>query len=299
MDLQLTLLTQPSAAVEAEALTPDRLAGLTEAEIAALPVRHGNQSATIGNFFHVQFVGAGLAHAPTTLSAAKVDSSSALGQGQAVPLRVCVTGDLAHFKRVGEGMTQGQLIVQGNVGMHVGARMRGGEITVEGDAGDWAGAEMVGGRLTIKGNAGDLVGAAYRGARRGMLGGEIIVYGHAGAEVGSYMRRGLIAIGGNCGDTAGAHMLAGSIIVLGKLGQHAGQGMKRGSIIALQAVPQTPAFAFDCHYRPTYLRLYLRHLQGLGLQITQADLDATYERRSGDVLELGRGELLMKVLQQP
>jgi len=295
MDLQLTLLKQPSAPVEAEAITPNRFAGLNEAEIAALPLLHGNQPATIGDFFHVQFVGAGLAPTSKTMSDTNAGTTAVLGQGQALPQRVCVTGDLSRFKRIGAGMTQGQLIVQGNVGMHVGAKMRGGEIVVEGNAGDWAGAEMVGGRLTIKGNAGDSVGAAYRGARKGMLGGEIIVHGNAGAEVGSYMRRGLIAISGNCGDFAGAHMLAGSIIVLGKLGQYAGQGMKRGSIIALREVPQSPTFAFDCHYRPTYLRLYLRHLQALGLPITQADLDATYERRSGDVLELGRGELLMKV----
>ncbi len=161
MDLQLTLLTQPSAPVEAEALTPDHMAGLNESEIAALPLLHGNQSATIGDFFHV--VRAGLAPAPKPMSATKSETASVLGQGQALPLqRVCVTGDLSRFKRVGEGMTQGQLIVQGNVGMHVGAKMRSGEIIIEGNAGDWAGAEMIGGRLTIRGNAGDSVGAAYR-----------------------------------------------------------------------------------------------------------------------------------------
>lgn len=57
MSVQLTLHTQPSAPVEAEVLTLDRLAGLTEAEIAALPVIHGNQPCTVGDFSASQMRG--------------------------------------------------------------------------------------------------------------------------------------------------------------------------------------------------------------------------------------------------
>ena len=280
MSVQLTLHTQPSVPLEAEVLTPDRLAGLSASEIAVLPVMHGNQAATLGDFFHVD-VGAGLAPAPR------------VGHWQALPLRVTIQGDVSRIKRLGEQMTAGLLHVKGNVGMHVGSGMSGGEIIVDGHAGDWLGAEMRGGRIMVKGNAGHWVGAAYRGARKGMLGGEIIVHGNAGAEVGHYMRRGLIAIAGNCGDFAGADMLAGSIIVLGQMGQRAGAGMRRGTILAMQGTKLLPTFNFDCHYRPSFLRLYLQHLRSLGLPITDVQLNSHYQRWSGDMLELGRGEILL------
>lgn len=268
MAVHLTLHTQPAVPLEAESLTPDRFVGLSESGVAGLPVMHGNQSATVGDFFNV-------ANSKTT--------------------QITIEGDLTRVKRIGEGMTQGQLLVEGNVGMHVGAGMRGGELVVEGNASDWAGAQMKGGRLIIKGNAGDLVGAAYRGARTGMQGGEIIVHGHAGAEIGNYMRRGLIAIGSNSGDFSGVHMLAGTIIVLGKMGWRAGAGMKRGTLVSMQPARLLPTFNFDCRYRPTFLRLYLQHLRALRLPITDAQIAGEYHRWSGDMVELGRGEILSMV----
>ena len=39
--------------VEAECLTPDNLAGKSAAEVAALPVQHGNAPAPLGEFFKV------------------------------------------------------------------------------------------------------------------------------------------------------------------------------------------------------------------------------------------------------
>ncbi len=274
MSVHLSLHTQPTVPLEAEVLTPNRLAGLTDLEIMALPVMHGNQTATIGDFFRV---GVGQGH------------------GQALPLPddVVIDGDLVRVKRVGEKMTAGRLHVKGNVGMHAGAGMVGGEIIVDGNVGDGLGTEMRGGRIFVRGNAGDLVGAAYRGARKGMVGGEIIVHGNAGVEIGHYMRRGLIAIGGNCGNFAGADMLAGSIIVLGQIGQRAGTGMRRGTIVAMQGAKLLPTFRFDCQYRPAFLRLYLQHLRKLGLPITDAQLNSQYQRWSGDMLELGRGEMLL------
>ncbi len=266
MALHLTLLTPPTVPLEAECLTPDRVLGLTEAQVAALPVLHGNQAATVGDFFRVQ------------------------GGGEA---DVTIEGDLARVKRLGEGMTQGRLVIHGSVGMHVGAMMQGGELVVEGDAGDWAGAEMSGGRLTITGHAGQHLGGAYAGSPKGMQGGEIIVHGGAGAEAGHGLRRGLIAIGGDAGDFAGVNMLAGTIIVLGQLGARAGAAMRRGSIITMRPAPLLPTFIFDCAYRPTFLRLYLPHLRALGLPIPADRLTRRYLRWSGDAVELGRGEILL------
>lgn len=266
MSITLTLQTISTVPVEAEVISPDRLTGLSAAEIAALPVQHGNQKAALGDFFRV--------------------SGSSNGE-------VRLEGDLSRVKLIGAGMTKGRLIIAGNAGMHVGAGMADGEIVVEGDAGDWAGAEMSAGRLEIKGNAGHLVGSGYRGSTVGMKGGEIIVHGSAGNEIGGAMRRGLIAIGGSSGDFTGVNMLAGTIIVLGQLGWRSGAGMQRGSIISMQNAPILPTFTYACTYRPTFLPIYLRHLQGLGLPITEAHLSGYYRRWSGDSVELNRGEILL------
>lgn len=152
---------------------------------------------------------------------------------------------------------------------------------------------MLGGRLTIKGNAGHLVGSGYRGSRIGMQGGEIIVHGKAGNEVGGAMRRGLIAIGGDSGDFTGVNMLAGTIIVLGQLGWRTGAGMVRGSIISMHEAELLPTFSYACTYQPTFLRLYLLHLQSLGLPVDDTQITGQYRRWSGDSVQLNRGEILL------
>ena len=266
MTLSLSLTTQPDVPVEAEVLRPDSLAGLSAAEVAALPVYHGNQAATVGDFFKVSGKDAG---------------------------EVRLSGDLAKIKLVGNRMAGGRLHIDGNGGMHVGAEMSGGEIVVDGNVTDWLGAEMSGGRITVHGDAGHLVGGAYRGSQIGMRGGEIVVHGHAGNEVGNTMRNGLIAIGGACGDFAGVNMLAGTIVVLGAPGWRYGAGMKRGTIVTMQALDLLPTFAHACTYEPTFLRLYLRHLRGRGLAIDDAWIDGPYARWSGDAVELNRGEVLV------
>lgn len=266
MSLTLTLQTSSTVPVEAEVISPDRLAGLSEAEIAVLPVQHGNEKAALGDFFRV--------------------SGSSNGE-------IRLEGDLSRIKLVGAGMSQGRIVINGNAGMHVGAGMRGGEIVVEGDAGDWAGAEMAGGRLLIKGSAGHLVGSAYRGGTVGMHGGEIIVLGGAGNEVGGALRRGLIAIGGDSGDFTGVNMLAGTIVVLGRLGWRPGASMKRGSIVSMHPAEMLPTFTFACTYKPTFLPIFLRYLRSLGLPIGDAHLNGSYQRWSGDAVELNRGEILI------
>jgi formylmethanofuran dehydrogenase subunit C len=266
MSIKLTLKTAPTVPLEAEVIAPDKLAGLSEAEISALPVQYGNQKAELGEFFQVT------------------------GTGND---EVEVEGDLSRVKLIGAGMTGGRLVIHGEVGMHLGATMHGGEIVVEGNAGDWVGAEMLGGRVIVKGNAGHLVGSGYRGSKIGMQGGEIIVYGSAGNEVGGAMRRGLIAIGGDTGDFTGVNMLAGTIIVLGRLGWRTGAGMTRGSIISMHDAELLPTFGYACTYHPTFLRLYLLHLRSLGLPIDEVHLSGQYRRWSGDSVQLNRGEVLL------
>jgi formylmethanofuran dehydrogenase subunit C len=261
--LTLTLREPPDVPLEAEVLTPDRLAGA--GDIAALPLWHGNERTRVGEFFAIS------------------------GAGDDVRIE----GDLRRVKYVGAGMTSGRLTVAGDVGMHAGAGMRGGELHVEGDAGDWAGAEMHGGTLVVRGSAGDRLGGVYPGGRAGMRGGEIVVHGDAGERAGEGLRRGLIAVAGRAGDAAGVRMLAGTIVSLGGVGALAGAGMRRGSIVTMAPAIPLATFVFSCVYRPPFLRLYLRRLRALGLPVSDEQLDGRYARWCGDALDLRRGEILI------
>src|SRR5918999_30413 len=167
------------------------------------------------------------------------------------------------------------------------------ELTVEGDVGDFAGVGMRGGRLVVKGSAGHHLGGAHPGVRAGMRGGEILVHGDAGDQVGAGLRRGLIAVAGRVGDAAGLRLLAGTIVALGELGAAPGAAMRRGTIVAMSQIVLLPTFGFACSYRPPFLRLYLRRLRGLGLPLTEEQIEGRYARWSGDGLELRRGEILI------
>ena len=265
MALALTLETQPDVPLEAEAIAPERLSGLSEADICKQFVLYGNRQAELGEFFTV---------------------------GGRADGEVRVAGDLSRVKLLGAGMSQGRLVIEGNAGLHLGSAMTGGEIVVEGDAGDWLGPEMSGGRIVVTGDAGHAVGSAYRGSRVGMRGGEILVHGKAGNEVGNGLRSGLIAIGGSCGDFAGVNMLSGSIVVLGALGLRCGAGMKRGSIVTMQPAELLPTFTYACTYEPPFLRLYLGHLRRQGLPGEERHIAGRYQRWSGESVELNRGEVL-------
>jgi formylmethanofuran dehydrogenase subunit C len=264
MTLTLTLREQPDMPLEADVLTPDRLAGADD--IGALPLWHGKERARVGDFFVVS------------------------GGGDDVRIE----GDLSRVRGLGAGMSAGRLTVAGHAGAGVGAGMLGGELHVEGDAGDWAGAGMRGGTLVVRGSAGRQLGGAHRGDRAGMRGGEIVVHGDAGEQAGAGLRRGLIAVGGRVGEAAGLRMLAGTIVALGALGPRAGAGMRRGSIVTMAPATPLATFVFSCTYRPPFLRLYLRRLRDLGLPVGDDAVDARYARWSGDGLELRRGEILIR-----
>ncbi|MEP6953644.1 MAG: formylmethanofuran dehydrogenase subunit C [Solirubrobacteraceae bacterium] len=270
MTLTLTLREAPAAPLRAEALCPDRLAGLSRAEIERLELWHGNRRATLGELFAVSGAGAE---------------------------DVRVVGDLGRVAGLGAGMTGGRLTLEGSAGPHVGAGMGDGELIVEGDVGDWAGAEMRGGRLIVRGSAGRRLGGAYAGARAGMHGGEVLVHGDAGEEAGAGLRRGLIAVAGRVGAAAGLSALAGTIVAFGTIGAHPGAGMRRASIVAMTTTTLLPSYSPACTYRPPFLRLCLRRLRALGLPVTDEQIEGRYTRWSGDSVELTRGEIL--ILEPP
>jgi formylmethanofuran dehydrogenase subunit C len=262
----LKLKIQSNFPLEAEVITPDNFMGKSETEIAELPVLLGNEIHKLGDAFSVA-----------------ADKSN----------RIVLEGDLSHVKLIGAKMTQGQIVIHGNVGMHLGAEMHGGEIEVHGNAGDLAGVEMKGGKIHIHGDAGHGLGSAYRGSRHGMDRGLIIVEGNAGNELGAFMRRGLIVVRGNAADFAGEFMLAGTIIVFGHLGERAGSGMKYGSIIVFHQPELLPTFHYDCVYSPIFLKLILQSLKAKAVAIQPEWIAGNYLRYSGDQNILGKGEILV------
>lgn len=264
--LRLRLQVSTAIPVEADSIAPDRVAGVSRDQVRALPLYHGNKKKTLGEFFEVEGDGA------ETIE---------------------VAGDLSKFKKLGQGMTRGRLVVRGDAGMHLGAWMQGGEIEVHGSAGDWAGAEMKGGLIHIHGSAGNRAGAGYRGSEVGMRRGVILVDGDAGLEIGAFMRRGLIAVGGSCGEFAGTYMIAGSILVLGALGARAGAAMRRGTILTLSPFEPLPTFRDAGPQRFAFLKLLLDPLRRRGFQVPEGIERAAYRRFVGDAIELGLGEILV------
>ncbi len=266
MSLRLVLRATPDVPVEADCLSPDRLSGLSIAEIERLPIFHGNRKTALADFFSV---------------------SGQPGQ------KIHMQGDLSRIKHIGTGMSGGEILIDGDAGQHLGIGMLGGTIEVTGNAGDWVGPELRGGRIVVRGNAGHLVGSAFRGSAVGMTGGEIIIHGNALNEIGHCMRGGLIAIGGNASDFVGVNMLAGTIAIFGSAGIRAGAGMKRGTIVALQGLEVLPTFSMSCVYHPSFLLLYLRHLRNSGLPVADSHLTSAYNRWCGDAVEINRGEILI------
>jgi len=264
--ITLTLKEQPNVPLEAEMLSPDVMAALTNDEIRALPVHLGKRQRRVDDFFSVE--------------GEKSDQLE-------------IYGDVRKVKWIGRGMTHGRITIASSVGMHLGAHMRGGTIDVSGNAADWAGAEMSGGVIRIRGNAGGQVGAAYRGSLSGMTDGTILIDGTAGFEVGMRMKRGIIAIGGLVRDFAGLQMKGGTIVMRSGAERRTGASMVRGTIISLTPIKLLPTFTYATTSNPTFLRVYARHLASLGFPIPYEDRDGTYQRYSGDTCVPGKGEILV------
>ena len=270
MALKLVYRAVTTVPVEVEGFTPDWACDKSLAEIERFEIFHGNRSLPLAEMFAVS--------------------------GDAGDNRFDFEGDLSGVHWIGAGMASGRIQVQGPAGRHVGSEMRGGEIVVDGDAQGWVGAEMHGGFLRVRGNAGHLVGGAYRGSPKGMSGGTILIDGNAGNEVGHTIRRGTIAIGGSAGDAIGFNAIAGTILVFGPCGIRAGAGMRRGTIGLFGPRPPRllPTFRYGSPAQPLFLRLLLLDLRKRGLAVDEALLTAEFDLYHGDLVALGRGEILLR-----
>jgi formylmethanofuran dehydrogenase subunit C len=270
MALRLTYYADTSVPVEVHGLTPDWVRDKSLSEIERFEILHGNRTIPLAEMFAVT--------------------------GNAEDECLDMEGNLSGVHWIGANMSTGRISVHGSAGRHLGSEMLGGEIHVEGDAGGWVGAEMHSGLIHVHGNARHLVGAAYRGSAKGMTGGTIIVDGDAGNEIGLTMRRGMIAIGGSAGDMIGFNMIAGTVLVFGECGIRAGAGMRRGTIGLLgpKPPPLLPSFRYGLTFQPQIMRLMLRDLRAKGLLMDESLLAAEFDLYHGDLVALGRGEILMR-----
>ena len=270
MTLRLEYTSSTSVPLEVEGVLPEHFRDKSISEIERWTVFHGNQQLALADFFRVS--------------------------GDPADEVIEWEGTLSGVHWIGAKMTRGSIRVHGSAGRHIGSQMHGGRIEVDGDAGDWVGAEMAGGVIRVHGSAGHLIGAAYRGSARGMTGGTILIDGNVGNEIAHSMRRGLLAVGGDAGDLIGFNLLAGSVLVFGDTGIRHGAGMRRGTIglFGTARYEPLPSFRRACRCQMEVLRLigrmFRQHAFPCPVDLANAAVDIYH----GDMLEGGRGELLLR-----
>jgi len=223
-EIILNLKYDESIPVEAEAITPDNFSNKTKEEIEELDLYLGNKVVKLRDIFDVSVDGD---------KTAKIDET-----------RIIIKGNAYRIKRIGEGMTEGEIVVEGSVDMRCGAMMQGGRITVKGNADSWTGQEMAGGEIIIEGDAEDYVGSAYRGALSGMSGGKITIKGNVGLYLGEKMSGGEIIVEGDADMLAGLEMTGGMITIKGDAIMPGGE-MTGGEVVVMgDVIDRLPTFKY-------------------------------------------------------
>src|SRR4030043_1185616 len=93
--------------VIADCVCPDVFKDKSLEEIRELQVWEGNKQKQLGKLFRIEET------------------------SQKDPI-VTIQGNVSKLRRIGARMKEGEILVNGNVGMHLGEEMRGGGITVQG-----------------------------------------------------------------------------------------------------------------------------------------------------------------------
>lgn len=219
--ITLTVQKKLEFPVMAECITPEVFQGKRVEEIGALSIWEGNKQKKLGDIFKIE-------------------------QAPEENPSIIINGDAAELRRIGSGMKTGEIIINGNIGMHLAEKMCGGKITVNGNAGQWAGSSMKGGLIEIHGNGGDYLASPYRGSDSGMKGGKIIVDGNVGSDSACYMKGGVIKIRGDAGPFLGFRMHDGAIHVEKKCETRVGANMSGGKIIISGSLEEPmPTFSID------------------------------------------------------
>jgi formylmethanofuran dehydrogenase subunit C len=266
--LVLTVTRPPRQRLDLSPLLPERLANLPVEAAGAIELGCGNRLLRVDEVFTL-----------------------APGSGAGLVIR----NQGARIDNIGQGMSAGEITIEGDAGAYAGLAMSGGRLTISGHAGPFAGAAMTGGIIEVTGNAGDWLGGGLPGERRGMAGGLILIRGDAGQRAADRQRRGIILIEGNAGDFLGARMVAGTTIVLGEsAGRYPGFAMKRGSLLLSRRPRQMlPTFADAGPHELGFISLLAAYLAPHSPKFAAA-LPAMAELRRfmGDAAAGGKGEIL-------
>ncbi|MGD9544935.1 MAG: formylmethanofuran dehydrogenase subunit C [Methylocystis sp.] len=260
-----TLRQEPPQRVDLSALTPDRLAGKSVAQIEDIEIGVTRISTKVGDIFKIS-------------------------EGDLKTLRY--EGGSARFDLLGAKLLPGfEIHVEGDVGAQCGRLAKGGKITVAGNAGPHAASGNLGADLEIKGAAGDFLAGPLAGELAGMAGGRVIVRGDAGARAGDRLRRGVIVIEGDAGEDLGARLIAGTMFVLGTAKGRIGYLNKRGSIVLARGGCFGSTY-LDCGaHELTFARLFARSLREHSPSASDL-LSRKLRRYGGDTAVYGKGEIL-------
>ncbi len=129
--LTFTLKSEPAFKLDCSRLTPNGLAGLSLKQIESLSLTNTKYSAIVSDYFEV--------------SGSNTES-------------IIFKNPSTQLDFIGQKMTRGSIICQGDVGDRVGDQMRRGLILIDGNAGDYCASRMVAGTIGVYGNAGKYVG---------------------------------------------------------------------------------------------------------------------------------------------
>jgi formylmethanofuran dehydrogenase subunit C len=260
-----TLRQEPPQRVDLSALTPDRLAGKSVAQIEAIELGVTRISTKVGDLFKVS-------------------------EGDLKTVRY--EGGSSRFDLLGAKLLPGfEIHVEGDVGAQCGRLANGGRITVAGNAGPHAASGNLGADLEIKGDVGDFLAGPLAGELAGMAGGRVIVRGKAGERAGDRLRRGILIIEGDAGEDLGARVIAGTILVLGEAKGRVGYLNKRGSIVLARGGCFGSTYV-DCGaHELTFARLFARSLRDHSAPAADL-LSRKLRRYGGDTAVYGKGEIL-------
>jgi formylmethanofuran dehydrogenase subunit C len=262
----LVLRARPPERLDLSPLVPHRLAGQSAAAIESIELQTTRHKICVGDAFHLR-----------------------LGDVE----RIRIEGGSDRLDRIGEHMTGGEIVVDGDAGSGLGRRMSGGHLTVKGDAGPMAASGMSGGRIEIFGDAGDRLGGPLSGETAGMRGGVVVVRGNAGERIADRMRRGLIMVEGRAGPHAGSRMIAGTLIVRRRSGALPGYLMARGTIILGEGAEELSSTFADCGVHDLLALRLLAHFVAAQSRKSASSLRKRLRRLAGDMAALGHGELFV------
>jgi formylmethanofuran dehydrogenase subunit C len=188
--ITLTLRVVLNASVRVDVIRPDRLSGLSEREVAHLPITIGRQETQLGELFAIK------------------------GERSA---RITVSGSNRFLHGLGAGMPGGEIVIEGDAGDDAGLAMSGGVLRIVGNAGDRLGGAlpgaskgMTGGEIIVSGSVGNEAGMRVR---RGL----IVIGRDTGADAARAMIAGSLIVLGACGAHPGRGNKRGSIIACGSI----------------------------------------------------------------------------------